>query len=305
MKKNIRLLIILAVFGLMVNPVFGAESPFGNYSAEPNLSQAYFMPENQQSQIIDNLSQSITLPSIFDDNNQEIILNSVSFNLSKEESLEGKKYKVFDNNFVFQLEEDKIDSAATLEMKEIILAPNSIMAPPKGFQLASNIYEYNLTTGEGIDLEKAIWFSIKYSTDDYFRKNIYYYDETKGEWVGIKGIISNGAKKIIVNVSMPQAKVAILEDIDIMTEGYASWYRYKGCNCAASPDYPKGTKLKVTNLKNGKSVIVKINDWGPDRSVHPNRVIDLDLVAFKQIAVKSQGLCMVKVEPLTVETAVK
>ncbi|MBN1325733.1 hypothetical protein JW977_02015 [Candidatus Falkowbacteria bacterium] len=104
---------------------------------------------------------------------------------------------------------------------------------------------------------------------------------------------------------MPQAKVAILEDIDIMTEGYASWYRYKGCNCAASPDYPKGTKLKVTNLKNGKSVIVKINDWGPDRSVHPNRVIDLDLVAFKQIAVKSQGLCMVKVEPLTVETAVK
>ncbi|MCX6740406.1 MAG: septal ring lytic transglycosylase RlpA family protein [Candidatus Parcubacteria bacterium] len=81
-----------------------------------------------------------------------------------------------------------------------------------------------------------------------------------------------------------------------MSEGVASWYKYKSCNCAASPDYPKGTKLKVTNVDNGKSIIVKVNDWGPDRSVHPNRVIDLDVVAFKQIAKKSAGLCKVKVE---------
>lgn len=304
MKKSIRLLIILAVFGLMVNPVFAADNPFGDSATEPNLSQIQFASEAQQAQIIDNLSQSITLTSAADES-EEIVLNSLVYDISKEEVSAGKKFKVFENNFVFQIDKEKINSAATLEMKEIMLSPDSNMAPPKGFQLASKIYEYNFATSENENLEKVFWFSIKYSDEDYFRKNIYYYDDVKGEWVGIKGVISNGAKKIIVNVSMPKAKVAILENIDIMTEGYASWYRYKGCNCAASPDYPKGTKLKVTNLKNGKSIVVKINDWGPDRSVHPDRVIDLDIVAFKKIASKSQGLCKVKVETLTVEDAVK
>lgn len=304
MKNIIRLLIILAVFGLMVNPVLAMENPFGDSSVEPNLSQVQFAPENQQAQIIDNLSQSITLPLVTNDS-EEIVLNTLTYNISQEESFAGKKFKVFENNFVFQIDKERINSSAALEMKEIVLSPNSKMAPPKGFQLASKIYEYNFNTDLSQNLEKAFWLSIKYSDEDYFRKNIYYYDDVKGEWVGIKGIISNGAKKIIVNVSTPKAKVVILENIDIMTEGYASWYKYKGCNCAASPDYPKGTKLKVTNLKNGKSVIVKINDWGPDRSVHPNRVIDLDVVAFKKIASKSQGLCKVKVETLTVEDAVK
>src|SRR4030043_947087 len=124
-------------------------------------------------------------------------------------------------------------------------------------------------------MDKAFWFSVKYSSNDYFRKNLYYFDENKNKWIGIEGKINHGSKKITVNFSLPYAKVAILEDIDIMTEGIASWYKYKNCDCAASPDYPKGTKLKVTNIKNNKSVVVNINDWGPDRSVHPDRVVDL------------------------------
>jgi rare lipoprotein A (peptidoglycan hydrolase) len=258
-----RLLIILAVFDLTVNFAFAQE--FTSNDQGPTKE----------------------------------ILTDISFlNLSKEHVFSGKKIKAFSDKFVFQTEEKQIDSPATLILKESILAPGSLLTPPKGFQLASKVYEYQFITDEAVKLDKAFWFSIKYDSTDYLRKNIYYFDESKNEWIGIKGIISNTANKIIANVSMPQAKVAILEDIDIMTEGYASWYKYKGCNCAASPDYPKGTKLKVTNVKNGKSVIVKVNDWGPDRSVHPDRVIDLDIVAFKQIANKHAGLCLVKVEPL-------
>lgn len=294
MKNIIGLFIILAVFGLAVNPVFGTESPFGDSidNSPADLSNVLFLSEDGAGQDI--VNQVPQLPSSEQAN--ETILNTLNFNFTHEEVYAGKKIKAFDNKFVFQIEKNKIDSDAVINIKEIILPPGSKMVPANNFQLASKIYEYDLTVNEQASFDKAIWFSIKYSADDYFRKNIYYYDEAKGEWVGIKGVISNGAKKIIVNVSLPKAKVAILENIDIMTEGVASWYKYKGCNCAASPDYPKGTKLKVTNLKNGKTVVVKVNDWGPDRSVHPNRVIDLDLVAFKQIAAKSAGLCQVKVE---------
>ena len=77
-------------------------------------------------------------------------------------------------------------------------------------------------------------------------------------------------------------------------------YKYKNCDCAASPDYPKGTMLKVTNLENGKSIIVKVNDWGPERDKHPDRVIDLDKTAFKKLGSLSRGLLKnVRVEPVS------
>jgi len=302
-----RLLIILAIFGSFVNPALAQESPFGDSqdANTPNLNQIQFLqPSDQQKQVIFDTAQAIIPPANIINTN-EIVLNVLTQSIRAEEIYAGKKIKAFDNKFVFQIDKKILNSPAILNLKEIILSPGSKMIAPNGFQLASRIYEF-VYAGAETDLKKAIWFSVKYDSADYFRKNLYYFDDATNKWVGIKGIISNTVSKIIANVSVPKAKVAILEDIDIMTEGYASWYRYKGCDCAASPDYPKGTKLKVTNLKNNKSVIVKVNDWGPDRSVHPDRVIDLDVVAFKQIATKSQGLCQVKVELLTVvESAVK
>ncbi|MDD5341250.1 MAG: septal ring lytic transglycosylase RlpA family protein [Patescibacteria group bacterium] len=302
-KILIRLLITLAVFGSSVNFALAQQSPFGDStdSTAPNLGSIQFLPDNAtQQNIIDQL------PDIsLSEQAKETVLNTVSFEFSQEEVRKGKKVKAFDDKFVFQIDKKILNSPATLNLKEIILQPGSLMAAPDGFQLASRVYEFDYV-GAGTDLKKAVWFSIKYDSSDYFRKNLYYFDDATGKWAGIKGIISNTASKIVANVSMAKARVAILEDIDIMTEGYASWYKYKGCNCAASPDYPKGTKLKVTNVQNGKSVTVKVNDWGPDRSVFPNRVIDLDVVAFKQIASKSAGLCQVKVEPVSVvETTVK
>jgi rare lipoprotein A len=229
-------------------------------------------------------------------NEELIIANSVAMDLKAKDVWAGQKFSVFDNQFIFQIDSKMINQDATLNLREIILPPNSYMAPDKGLQLASRVYEYDFKTTGNQDFGKAFWFSIKYGSADYFRKNIYYFDEVNRKWTGLAAIIKNGSSKIVANFDQLKVKLAILENIDIMTEGTASWYKYKGCNCAASPDYPKGTKLKVTNLDNNKSVVVKVNDWGPDRSVHPDRVIDLDVVAFKQIAKKSAGLCKVKVE---------
>lgn len=57
--------------------------------------------------------------------------------------------------------------------------------------------------------------------------------------------------------------------------------------------YPFGTKLKVTNPANGKSVIVEVTDRGP---YGRGRIIDLSWGAAKEIGMLSQGVAMVVVQ---------
>jgi peptidoglycan lytic transglycosylase len=62
---------------------------------------------------------------------------------------------------------------------------------------------------------------------------------------------------------------------------------------AAHKTLPLGSKVKVTNIKNGKSVIVKINDRGP---YVKGRIIDLTWFAFNAIASTSSGVIDVSIE---------
>ena len=64
---------------------------------------------------------------------------------------------------------------------------------------------------------------------------------------------------------------------------------------AAHRTLPFGTRVLVTNLKNGKSVIVRINDRGPFTR---GRVIDLSLGAAKVVDLTASGVAKVKVVPL-------
>lgn len=57
--------------------------------------------------------------------------------------------------------------------------------------------------------------------------------------------------------------------------------------------YPFGTHLKVTNLSNGKSVVVKVIDRGP---FGRGRIIDLSWGAAKELDMLSQGVGTVKIE---------
>ena len=62
-------------------------------------------------------------------------------------------------------------------------------------------------------------------------------------------------------------------------------------------DVPFHQKIRVTNLENGQSVVVRVNDRGPHkRLVREGRVIDLSKGAFRQISGLSQGLISVKIE---------
>jgi rare lipoprotein A len=62
---------------------------------------------------------------------------------------------------------------------------------------------------------------------------------------------------------------------------------------AAHKTLPFGTKVKVTNLQNGKSVKVRINDRGPFVA---GRVIDLSRKAARKIGMLEAGVANVKLE---------
>lgn len=61
----------------------------------------------------------------------------------------------------------------------------------------------------------------------------------------------------------------------------------------AHPTLPFGTKVKVTNTKNNRSIVVRINDRGPTQ---PSRVIDLSRAAAGKLAMRRAGLVPVKLE---------
>lgn len=64
---------------------------------------------------------------------------------------------------------------------------------------------------------------------------------------------------------------------------------------AAHKTLPFGSKVKVTNLSNGKYVVVRINDRGP---FIKGRVIDLSYAAFSVIESVNKGITKVKLEIL-------
>lgn len=64
---------------------------------------------------------------------------------------------------------------------------------------------------------------------------------------------------------------------------------------AAHKTLPFGSQVRVTNLKNGKSVIVEITDRGPFK---PGKIIDLTPAAFAKIDSKSTGVANVKLDVL-------
>lgn len=69
-------------------------------------------------------------------------------------------------------------------------------------------------------------------------------------------------------------------------------YRHE-LKTAAHKELPFGSKVKVTNVNNGKSVVVRVNDRGP---FVRGRIIDLSKSAFSSIGNTAAGIIDVKIE---------
>lgn len=97
--------------------------------------------------------------------------------------------------------------------------------------------------------------------------------------------------------------------LNLRVSGYASWYgpgfdgNYSASGevfnqealTAAHPSLPFGTQVRVTNMDNGQSVVVRINDRGP---FSHDRVIDLSAGAARVIGLISSGVAPVSLEVL-------
>lgn len=100
--------------------------------------------------------------------------------------------------------------------------------------------------------------------------------------------------------SFPGQKIAL--------EGTASYYgdkfhgrrtasgelHHQGEMTAAHRTLPFGTRVKVTNLKNKRSVVVTVNDRGPHK---PGRIIDVSQAAARELGFMRQGLTRVRLAP--------
>lgn len=98
-----------------------------------------------------------------------------------------------------------------------------------------------------------------------------------------------------------------LGPLRFLVKGWASWYGpgFQGNSTASGEPFnqyamtaahrtlPFGTKVRVTNLDNGRSVVVRINDRGPFSS---GRVLDLSRQAAQVIGVVNSGVAPVRID---------
>jgi len=123
---------------------------------------------------------------------------------------------------------------------------------------------------------------------------------------------------IIVCVTLPFATVyaeGFLPNGKDCVTGMASWYSRSDrgirkitanmetfCdkkNTCAVWNLPFNTIVRVTNLLNGKSIVVRVNDRGPAKHlVRKGRIIDLTKSAFSKIAAPGHGLIPIQITAL-------
>ena len=114
------------------------------------------------------------------------------------------------------------------------------------------------------------------------------------------------SKNSVVAASVVALSITTFQTSASAQIGRASWYALTSitangerCNpqamTAAHPTLPFGTKVKVENLKNGKTVVVRINDRGPFVG---GRIIDLTKGAASKLGFVGAGVAKVRVTVL-------
>lgn len=129
-------------------------------------------------------------------------------------------------------------------------------------------------------------------------------------------IITPNPQPVIVNpqpspsVTIPSTIIVIPKETILLTQtGEASWYGSEGGPLTATGERynPQGmtaahrtiafgSKVRVTNLRDGRSAIVTINDRGPFTG---GRIIDLSAAAAEAVGIKSSGVGKVRIDVLS------
>ncbi len=137
---------------------------------------------------------------------------------------------------------------------------------------------------------------------------------TKSLTLALAGALSFSACASQANLKSESAEAPTEWKVKAIERGKASWYGIR-CNggtatasgeklsndaaTAAHKTLPMGTKVRVTNLNNGKTEVVRINDRGPFK---PGRIIDVTEGVAHRLGFYKNGIVKVKVEVLAKNT---
>lgn len=225
---------------------------------------------------------------------EESVDRQYFINLDKATIAKGYTVAAFDNALKLSLAPGILSESTGVDVREI----NEPMDMPWNLDRVSKIYQFEFRNKNAYDNHRPFYiqFSYEKETNDY--KQVFFYDRNFSSWRPLPTRDFPKEKFVRSLIHLPFARIAVFSNPDILAQGQASWYAYRGGNFAASPDFPKGSKLRVYNQDNGKFVDVEVNDFGPDRKLHPDRAVDLDKVAFRKIATLGTGIINVVVEPL-------
>ncbi|MFA5644237.1 MAG: RlpA-like double-psi beta-barrel domain-containing protein [Patescibacteria group bacterium] len=174
------------------------------------------------------------------------------------------------------------------------------MGLPWNLKKESSILQFEFLNKQAYDNHKPFYIQFSYDSSNSNFKQVFFYDKNFNAWRPLPTWDFPEENFVRSLIHLPFARIAVFSYPEVLVEGEASWYKFKGGKFAASPDFPKGSLLRVYNTSNKKFVDVIVNDFGPDKSVFPNRILDLDYVAFKEIASSNDGLINVSIEPLNI-----
>ncbi len=243
-------------------------------------------------------SQKLFAESLPVSETKELTVLKTSFNINIDKATIDKGYTVsaFDDSLKLSLVPGVLASATPVEL----LMLDEEMDMPWNMDRLSKVYQFEFKNKKAYDNHKPYYIQMSYDNDSNEYKKVFFFDKNYNTWRPLPTKDFPDEKFVRSLIHLPFARIAVFSFPDTMIAGKASWYGYKGGLFTASPDYPKGSRLRVHNKDNGKFVDVVVNDYGPDRIIHPDRPIDLDKIAFARIADLSDGVANVFIEPLII-----
>jgi rare lipoprotein A len=130
-------------------------------------------------------------------------------------------------------------------------------------------------------------------------------------WLAVVALLGvpNGNPRADTAVGVKAFATAVERGIGAVQVGLVSWYGAafhdrptasgekfdSGDMTMAHPTLPFGTQVKVTNLRNGRSVVVRVNDRGPHVG---QRIADLSRAAATQLGMLKRGVVRARIEVL-------
>lgn len=188
----------------------------------------------------------------------------------------------------FSIESLRISASAgaVSQNGSLIIIPgvSEPMALPVRYKARTVYYQMALRQSGGtlISLSAGIFVTPKIQKNGFFEQKVLVYNSTSKIWEVAKGN----------KISNPESIFLIVDDLG-EEQGIASWYKSKKFpDGVAHNRYPMGTKLKITNLENKKTTVVKVVSRGP---YVRGRVVDMVYTAFKKIKGKNGGIATVRV----------